>query len=339
MELQKEYDSICVYIHLERLNSNIIKYKSLIQDLTLKANKRLDILIHCNEIVDLLNDNHLWKKWKEVESLLSNFYVMTSQKTYQCGKILLDVNVIFDKWCDYDIFIEDSWDILVLTNKNDIEEIEDINEQRYNMELSKLKYIYNSFFDVKTETDIEIENTEEPTCFLENNGSNKDCHPTVALGGTFDHLHNGHKILLSISAWIASKKIICGVSDDELLKNKKGAELLEPIYQRCYNVQKFLYRIRRNLIYYIIPIHNGYGPTIVEKDIQAIVGSLETLNGCRAVNNKRELFDFPLLDIFSISLLAPKSKNLGLEDAVLKMSSSSIRLHLLGQNESEDKPI
>jgi len=337
MELQEEYDSICVYIQLEKLNSNIVKYKSLIQDLTLKANKRLDILIYCNEIVENLNDNNLWKKWNEVESLLSKLYVMTSQKSYQCGKILLDVNIIFDKWCDYDIFIEDSWDILVLTNKNNIEKIENINEQRYNIELSELKYIYNSTFDIETEIDMKVEDTEQQTCFLENNGNDKDCYPTVALGGTFDHLHNGHKILLTISSWIASKKIICGISDDELLKNKKGAELLEPIFQRCYNVQKFLYRIKRNLIYYIVPIHNGYGPTIIEKNIQAIVGSLETLNGCHAVNDKRESFGFPLLDIFSISLIAPKSKNLCLENAVLKMSSSSIRLYLLDEEKSKSE--
>lgn len=34
----------------------------------------------------------------------------------------------------------------------------------------------------------------------------------VALGGTFDHLHAGHKILLSMAAWIASEKIIVGVT-------------------------------------------------------------------------------------------------------------------------------
>jgi hypothetical protein len=34
----------------------------------------------------------------------------------------------------------------------------------------------------------------------------------VVLGGTFDHLHAGHKILLSMGAWIASEKIIVGVT-------------------------------------------------------------------------------------------------------------------------------
>ena len=36
--------------------------------------------------------------------------------------------------------------------------------------------------------------------------------PIVALGGTFDHLHAGHKILLSMAAWIARKEVIVGVT-------------------------------------------------------------------------------------------------------------------------------
>ena len=34
----------------------------------------------------------------------------------------------------------------------------------------------------------------------------------VALGGTFDHLHAGHKILLSMTAWITSHRVVCGVT-------------------------------------------------------------------------------------------------------------------------------
>jgi len=49
------------------------------------------------------------------------------------------------------------------------------------------------------------------------------------------------------------------------------------------------------------------------------------------VNKKRNQYGFPSLDIFSISLLAPKCKNLGLEDTELKMSSSSIRLYLMNK--------
>lgn len=43
-------------------------------------------------------------------------------------------------------------------------------------------------------------------------GAEPSTYPVVALGGTFDHLHAGHKILLSMAAWIADEKVIVGVT-------------------------------------------------------------------------------------------------------------------------------
>lgn len=37
-------------------------------------------------------------------------------------------------------------------------------------------------------------------------------YPVSVIGGTFDHLHAGHKILLSMAAWITSEKLIVGVT-------------------------------------------------------------------------------------------------------------------------------
>lgn len=37
-------------------------------------------------------------------------------------------------------------------------------------------------------------------------------YPVTAMGGTFDHLHAGHKILLSMAAWITSEKLIVGMT-------------------------------------------------------------------------------------------------------------------------------
>ena len=36
----------------------------------------------------------------------------------------------------------------------------------------------------------------------------------IALGGTFDHLHVGHKVMLSLSDYLAESKVIIAVSGE-----------------------------------------------------------------------------------------------------------------------------
>ncbi|GJJ12568.1 hypothetical protein Clacol_006811 [Clathrus columnatus] len=86
--------------------------------------------------------------------------------------------------------------------------------------------------------------------------------PVVALGGTFDHLHSGHKILLSMAAWIAEKK-----------------DLIESLDERMNAVLNFLTLFKPGVEYNLVPIVDVYGPTATDPDIQALVVSKETLSG------------------------------------------------------------
>ena len=45
----------------------------------------------------------------------------------------------------------------------------------------------------------------------------------VGIGGTFDHLHEGHKLLVETALKI-SKKLMIGLTTDRLLGNKKFKE-------------------------------------------------------------------------------------------------------------------
>lgn len=48
----------------------------------------------------------------------------------------------------------------------------------------------------------------------------------VVLGGTFDRLHNGHKMLLSRAVMAASERVVCGITCGDMIKSKISAALL-----------------------------------------------------------------------------------------------------------------
>lgn len=78
-------------------------------------------------------------------------------------------------------------------------------------------------------------------------------HASVAVGGTFDHLHAGHKLLLSVTVLSLSstrqatleqtkRHLIIGITGDAMLKNKKFLDELEDWKTRQAKVQEFLLR-------------------------------------------------------------------------------------------------
>lgn len=80
---------------------------------------------------------------------------------------------------------------------------------------------------------------------------NGKSHTRVAVGGTFDHLHIGHKLLLEATVFIAQpsdgsgsqdqdRQITVGITGDELLVNKKHATVLESWDERQQKVADFI---------------------------------------------------------------------------------------------------
>ncbi|CAF4932259.1 unnamed protein product [Pieris macdunnoughi] len=83
----------------------------------------------------------------------------------------------------------------------------------------------------------------------------------VALGGTFDRLHNGHKILLSQAALRATKHVTVGVTDVNMIQSKILWELIQPVEVRIKAVKDFLTDINPDLEYNVLAIQDLYGPT------------------------------------------------------------------------------
>ncbi|AMD21986.1 HFR131Wp [Eremothecium sinecaudum] len=150
-------------------------------------------------------------------------------------------------------------------------------------------------------------------------------YSVCALGGTFDHLHDGHKILLSMSTFLTSSKLIVGVTDQPLLRNKKYPELLESYDKRCEKVIEFLNRLKDSLQIKLFPLHDTCGPTGTEPDIEALVVSRETVSGGEFINKTRNERHLPLLDLYVVNVLGGDESNGWRE----KLSSTEIRRRLL----------
>ncbi|VDK75973.1 unnamed protein product [Litomosoides sigmodontis] len=151
-------------------------------------------------------------------------------------------------------------------------------------------------------------------------------YTAVVLGGTFDHLHNGHKVLLSRAVMAASERVVCGITCGDMIKKKLLWELMEPFEKRAKAVQEFVEDISCSVRCEVHPIVDPYGPSIIDPTLKAIVVSNETEKGGHAVNDRRKERSLPALDLIKINLIDGKDELVG----EYKLSSSTRRRALLG---------
>ncbi|KAM3920811.1 bifunctional coenzyme A synthase [Leptodactylus fuscus] len=158
-------------------------------------------------------------------------------------------------------------------------------------------------------------------------GSPLQSHSDVVVGGTFDRLHNAHKILLSVCCLLSERRLLIGVADGELLDNKVLKELIEPYDKRLEKLSQFLVDVKPSLGYDIVPISDPYGPSITDPELKCIVVSEETQRGGLSVNKRRLENGLDELIIHEIQLVTDPKHS---ENEEEKISSSSFRNRLLG---------
>ena len=107
----------------------------------------------------------------------------------------------------------------------------------------------------------------------------------VCIGGTFDILHKGHKLLIDKAFEVAGDKgyIFIGLATGEIVKTKRE---VEPFEQREKNVINYLSEKKSSTMVEIKPITDKYGPTL-DEEFDAIIVSPETLETAEEINRKR----------------------------------------------------
>ncbi|PWW74918.1 hypothetical protein C7212DRAFT_353085 [Tuber magnatum] len=180
------------------------------------------------------------------------------------------------------------------------------------------------------------------------------------VGGTFDHLHPGHKLLLTMTAFLlspnaAAPHLVAGITGKTLLINKKHSTHLGSWDSRSAEVVDFLRGItdfsaspsqlltspssstpetgitprsitttipggEKELVIETVEINDPFGPTITNEAISALVVSEETKNGGEAVNKKRTEKSWDALQVYKVDVIE--------DEEGVKMSSTDIRKRL-----------
>ena len=124
----------------------------------------------------------------------------------------------------------------------------------------------------------------------------------VAIGGTFDKLHKGHKILL-FKAFEIGSHILIGLCSDEFVE-KIGKP--HPTARFEKRLEELLWFLKKNNFYEraeIIQLNDPFGNTTSNKSIKAIVVSDETKKIAIKINKERIKAGFNPLEIISIDMI------------------------------------
>src|SRR5436853_6992077 len=123
----------------------------------------------------------------------------------------------------------------------------------------------------------------------------------VALGGTFDILHKGHLVLLH-KGFSISSKVIIGLSSDELAK-KKGKNPLHDYSQRYQSLEWTIKKNFPNSQYEISKLDSDFGPAVLEKEVEALIVSEETIEQGKTLNKLRNERQLPSVEIVSVPMI------------------------------------
>ena len=124
---------------------------------------------------------------------------------------------------------------------------------------------------------------------------------TIATGGTFDILHKGHYTLL-LKAFEVGKQVIIGISSDNYTSLKKK-KITNGYPIRLKNLKRFIEDKFNKSNYSIYELNDFYGPTVLTKDVQAIVTTEGTKENCIKINELRKSKGLPQLEIIIVPLV------------------------------------
>ena len=188
----------------------------------------------------------------------------------------------------------------------------------------------------------------------------------VVNGGAYDHLHFGHKLVLTMTSFLVEiphsnntkgpSRIVIGVTEEDLLSNERYSQYMETWDTRQKNVMNFLLAIHDFtppgialpeipqkpeagpvskvvvakpypfLSIEIIAHSDRYGPAINNEALSALVLSGKSRADAKAVNDQRKEKGWRELDVFEVYVVHTES--LDTDEDIEKAKSASFATKL-----------
>jgi len=130
---------------------------------------------------------------------------------------------------------------------------------------------------------------------------------TVAVGGTFDEFHKGHRALL-MKAFDVGNHVLIGLSTDEFAEKLRKNHEIASYGERLRELKAFL---KKNGLFdraEILPLNDPYGPTLSSSQLDAIVVSRETELRVHEINERRRAKGLPPLAIIVIEMVPAENR-------------------------------
>ena len=124
----------------------------------------------------------------------------------------------------------------------------------------------------------------------------------VAVGGTFDELHRGHKVLL-LKAFEIGERVLIGLCSDEFVKKLGKPHNTASYDERLRELKNFLNNLGAAERAEVIPLNDAFGPTVTDKCIEAVIVSEETKSTASKINEQRVKNGLNPLTIIAINMV------------------------------------
>lgn len=159
------------------------------------------------------------ERWDDVQRLLTYVYVQATKVAQEMGRVLMDIDVLLKGPEDHvlDGLIQDTQRIYcgksstVSTSSFTDDALVSLPDRRLPPLPKSLAQRAAEIVSLPPDDTPQTQPHAPPPA---SDPSLPPLVPVAALGGTFDHLHAGHKILLSMGAWIAGDKLIVGITGE-----------------------------------------------------------------------------------------------------------------------------